>query len=158
MGNAGKNYWQNYGRYDINFTALPPDSNIKGSEQITYVNNSPDTLKFLAIRLIINIHKPGALRYGNARPDYLTDGVKIDAFAINGQTKAWVDNPNTNAWDPVRLEKPLMPHDSIRLAFDWHYQISLESGSEGMIDSTTYFLAYFYPRVSVYDDYNGWDT
>ena len=27
-----------------------------------------------------------------------------------------------------------------------------------MIDSTTYYLAYFYPRVSVYDDYNGWDT
>ena len=27
-----------------------------------------------------------------------------------------------------------------------------------MIDSTTYYLAYFYPRVAVYDDYNGWDT
>ncbi|GAC1705403.1 MAG: hypothetical protein NVS9B7_10730 [Flavisolibacter sp.] len=27
-----------------------------------------------------------------------------------------------------------------------------------MIDSTTYFLAYFYPRVAVYDDYQGWDT
>ena len=26
-----------------------------------------------------------------------------------------------------------------------------------MIDSTTYFLAYFYPRVAVYDDYSGWD-
>ena len=27
-----------------------------------------------------------------------------------------------------------------------------------MIDSTTFYLAYFYPRVAVYDDYNGWDT
>ena len=27
-----------------------------------------------------------------------------------------------------------------------------------MLDSTTFFLAYFYPRVAVYDDYNGWDT
>ena len=27
-----------------------------------------------------------------------------------------------------------------------------------MLDSTTYYLAYFYPRVAVYDDYNGWDT
>ena len=27
-----------------------------------------------------------------------------------------------------------------------------------MIDSTTYYLAYFYPRVAVYDDYDGWDT
>ncbi|PYO50551.1 MAG: aminopeptidase, partial [Gemmatimonadetes bacterium] len=27
-----------------------------------------------------------------------------------------------------------------------------------MLDSTTFFLAYFYPRVAVFDDYNGWDT
>jgi len=27
-----------------------------------------------------------------------------------------------------------------------------------MIDSTTWYLAYFYPRVAVFDDYNGWDT
>jgi hypothetical protein len=26
-----------------------------------------------------------------------------------------------------------------------------------MIDSTSYFLAYFYPRVAVFDDYAGWD-
>ncbi|HEY9195137.1 MAG TPA: M1 family metallopeptidase, partial [Mucilaginibacter sp.] len=58
---------------------------------------------------------------------------------------------------PVSLSKPLMPHDSVKLDIDWHFQISLESGREGMIDSTTYYLAYFYPRVSVYDDYNGWD-
>jgi hypothetical protein len=50
-----------------------------------------------------------------------------------------------------------MPHDSLKLDIDWHFQISLESGREGMIDSTSYYLAYFYPRVAVYDDYNGWD-
>ena len=38
-----------------------------------------------------------------------------------------------------------------------HYEISLQSGREGMIDSTTYFLAYFYPRLAVFDDYAGWD-
>ena len=27
-----------------------------------------------------------------------------------------------------------------------------------MIDSTTYFLAYFYPRIAVYDDISGWDV
>jgi hypothetical protein len=40
----------------------------------------------------------------------------------------------------------------------WHFNASIQSGREGMIDSTTYYLAYFYPRVAVYDDYNGWDT
>jgi hypothetical protein len=32
-----------------------------------------------------------------------------------------------------------------------------KAAAKGMIDSTSYYLAYFYPRVSVYDDYNGWD-
>jgi hypothetical protein len=58
----------------------------------------------------------------------------------------------------VRLSKALLPKDSLRLGFDWHYPISIQSNREGMIDSTTYFLAYFYPRVAVYDDYAGWDV
>jgi hypothetical protein len=44
-GRPGKNYWQNHGHYDITVTAVPPDRNIKGSETITYINNSPDTLR-----------------------------------------------------------------------------------------------------------------
>lgn len=155
-GRPGTHYWQNTGHYNIHVTAAPPDRIIKGTEQITYVNNSPDTLKSVVIKLILNIHQPGAVRYGTAGADYLTPGVQIDAFSENGTSRPWnASGPRT--WRPVRLSRPLFPHDSVRLSFDWHYQISLESGREGRIDSTTFFLAYFYPRVAVYDDYNGWD-
>jgi hypothetical protein len=58
----------------------------------------------------------------------------------------------------VQLPTPLAPKDSVRLAFDWRYDISRLSNREGMLDSTTFYLAYFYPRVAVYDDSNGWDT
>lgn len=155
-GKPGKNYWQNYGRYNITVTALPPNRNIKGSEQITYINNSPDTLKGLNMKLILNIHKPGAARWATAQPDYLTPGIQIDTFLINGQPKK-VNSALATTNQMISLPKPLMPHDSVKLDIAWHYEISLESGREGMIDSTTYYLAYFYPRVSVYDDYNGWD-
>jgi hypothetical protein len=57
----------------------------------------------------------------------------------------------------VTIPKPLMPHDSVKMTIAWHFDASKESGREGQIDSTSYYLAYFYPRVSVYDDYNGWD-
>jgi cell wall-associated NlpC family hydrolase len=155
-GKPGKNYWQNYGRYNITITALPPSRDIKGTEQITYINNSPDTLKSLNMKLILNIHKPGAARMGNAQPDYLTPGVQIDTFLVNGKAKK-VNNAIASTNQMVGLLKPLMPHDSVKLHIAWHFEISKESGREGMIDSTTYYLAYFYPRVSVYDDYNGWD-
>ncbi len=157
-GMPGKKYWQNRGTYAINITAAPPDRIVRGSETISYVNNSPDTLENIVVKLFLNIHKAGAPRDGGANPNYLTSGVKIDAFSENGSKRAWRENPYLFTWQPVRLVTPVKPGDSVQLSFDWHYEISLESGREGMIDSTTYFLAYFYPRVAVYDDYAGWDA
>ena len=157
-GRPGPHYWENHARYVMTVTASPPNRTITGTEQIAYVNNSPAALQHLVIKLFINIHKPGAPREGGASPDYLTSGVHIDRFAVNGQTTQWPDNPRYFTWVPVTLAEPLAPHDTVHLAFDWHYEISKEAGREGMLDSTTYYLAYFYPRVAVYDDYNGWDT
>jgi hypothetical protein len=156
-GRPGPNYWQNTGRYNISVTALPPDRTIRGQESITYFNNSPDTLANPVIRLLLNIHRPGALRLSDASEDYLTSGMHIDTFRVNGALTRWTEPGSHSTWQSFRLTKPLAPHDSVRLFFSWHYQISLESNREGMIDSTTYFLAYFYPRVAVYDDYAGWD-
>jgi Peptidase family M1 domain len=156
-GKPGKNYWQNYGRYNISITATPPSRTIIGSETIIYVNNSPDTLRNPNIKLFLNIHKAGAARDGGTSADYLTSGVHIDSVKANGKKVNWEDNPSVFTNRPLRLPKPLAPRDSVLLSFDWHYDISLESNREGMLDSTSYFLAYFYPRVAVYDDYAGWD-
>ena len=155
-GKPGPRYWQNRGSYTITLSVAPPNRTVTGHEQIVYHNNSPDTLPQIVMRLIVNVHKPGAARANNASPDYLTDGVTVDSFAVNGAPQPW--NNGGFTVQPVRLPTPLLPGDSVRLAFDWHYDMSRRSGREGAIDSTTFFLAYAYPRVSVYDDYNGWDT
>lgn len=156
-GTPGKNYWQNRARYNIHVTATPPNRTIKGTEDVVYINNSPDTLKLLNMKLILNIHRPGAARLGPVGNDYLTPGMQIDTFTVNGESVHW-DNTRRGATnEAVRLSKALLPHDSVKLNIGWHYEISLRSEREGMIDSTTYYLAYFYPRVSVYDDYNKWD-
>jgi hypothetical protein len=156
-GKPGAKYWQNRARYNISITAAPPLSLIKGTETITYINNSPDTLKRLNMKLILNIHRPGSARMGDAGPDYLTSGIQIDTFLIGGQKKAWNNATASSTNQAVGLTKPLMPHDSVLINIAWHFDASKQSGREGQIDSTSYYLAYFYPRVSVYDDYNGWD-
>ncbi len=153
---AGK-YWQNYGRYNITVTASPPNRTIKGTEDITYINNSPDTLRNLVIKLILNIHNPDALRNVEVSDQYLTGGIQIDAVTIGGKTAGWNEPESHLTWQYLSLPGSLKPHDSVKLSFSWHYDISAQSDREGMIDSTTYFLAYFYPRVAVYDDYYGWD-
>ncbi len=157
-GLPGPHYWQNRGRYDITIATMPPDRRVSGTERITYYNDSPDTLRMLVIKLLDNYHKAGAPRDGGASPEFLTSGVHIRSFAVDGKPEAWDNNSRSFTWQPVKLPAALAPHDSVRLAFDWWYDLSRQPGREGEIDSTTFYIAYFYPRVAVYDDYNGWDT
>ena len=84
-GRPGPKYWQNRARYTMTLTASPPNRRVTGTEQIVYVNNSPDTLGRLQMRFIVNIHKPGAARAQNSGEDYITSGVTVDSFAVNGQ-------------------------------------------------------------------------
>ena len=143
--------------YNISITATPPEKTINGYETITYYNNSPDSLKRLVIRLVDNIHKPGAIRNADADSDYITQGITIDEVTINGNKSKWDEDAGNYPWKYLALPATLAPKSSLSLSFKWHFPISKESNREGKIDSTTYFWAYCYPRVSVYDDYNGWD-
>ncbi|NTS39324.1 M1 family metallopeptidase [Flavisolibacter sp. BT320] len=155
-GKPGKAYWQNRGRYTINIKATPPDRIIYGTEDITYVNNSPTELKQILLKLFMNMHRAGAPRAGGSSPEYLTKGVVIDSILVDGKKVRF--NPTTFTNLPLSLPTPLRSNDSVQLSIAWHYEISLAPGREGVIDSTTFFLAYFYPRVAVYDDYRGWDA
>lgn len=156
-GRPGAKYWQNHGRYTIAIATNPPSRTIAGSEKIVYFNDSPDTLNRLVFKFFMNIHKPGATRMGNVGEDYLTSGVHVDTFRLNGVAARW-DDARAFTWAVSGLRAPLLPHDSVTIAFDWHYDLARNAGREGILDSTSQYIAYFYPRVAVYDDYNGWDT
>lgn len=155
-GKPGTHYWQNHGRYDIQVTSAPPSQMINGRETIVYRNNSKDTLKWLAIRLIDNIHKPQASRANYVGADFLSRGMMVDTAKVNGQPVEF--NNNVGTVSQLRLPQALLPGDSVNLYFSWRQELSKESGREGMIAEHTQYLAYFYPRVAVYDDYNGWDV
>lgn len=150
-GKPGKKYWQNHARYSIALTVMPPDNIIRGVEQISYVNESPDTLRSLNMKLIVNVHR------ARAGAD-TSSGLKVDEIMIRGVKAPWDNSEATTTNQPINLMEPLMPHDSIKLDITWHYGLSHRQGRDGVIDSTSFYIAYFYPRVSVYDDYRGWDT
>lgn len=155
-GKPGKKYWQNTGHYTINVAVAPPSKAVTGSETITYINNSPKPVSNIVVKLIMNIHSPGAARQRAAAADYLTTGIHIDQFMENGKEGKFRD-PKSNSFTQVTLAKPVATGDSVQLSFKWHYDLSEESGREGKLDSTSFFLAYFYPRVAVLDDVHGWD-
>jgi hypothetical protein len=155
-GAPGKAYWQNKGRYNIAVQVAPPQKTITGTETIVYTNNSPTTLNRLTIKLIQNIHRPGASRMGAASAEYLTSGTHIDRYTENGVEKP-VRATTQRTFMDIPLTKKLAPGDSVTVTFNWHYDVSNESGREGRLDTTSFFLAYFYPRIAVYDDTHGWD-
>ncbi len=83
--------------------------------------------------------------------------MQIDSFAVNGTAAPFPRGPMVFTSPRVNLPAPLLPGDSVRLAIRWHYDLAKGAGREGVIDSTTFYIAYFYPEVAVYDDYQGWD-
>ncbi len=155
-GKPGKNYWQNSADYNIKISVNPTTRLVSGTEEIVYKNNSPETIESPIIRLTMNIHRPGIGREGSASEDYLSSGITIDQFKENGKVKAW--RPTGETLAGFKLDKSLAPNESVKLSFTWHYTLSKESGREGSTEKTSFFIAYFYPRVAVFDDIDGWDT
>lgn len=161
-GKPGKNYWQNKGDYNIRVDFDPFTTLLKGEERISYFNNSPDTLKEFIIRLYPDLYKKGIERLSHIDEKDLNDGVEIDSFKIeneiisdfNNKEKAYHAGTNLII-TPTQI---ILPHSNIELVIKWHYNVN--TGSQvrtGRVDSTSYFIAYFFPRVAVYDDIDGWD-
>jgi Peptidase family M1 domain len=155
-GKPGKNYWQNYGKYNISLNITPKTRRVDGTEEIIYTNNSPETIESPIIRLTMNTHRPEAAREQDTTADYLSSGIIIDEYKENGQVKEWKNGVSTR--QRVKLTAKLAPKQSVTLSFRWHYILSAQSGREGSLDESSFFIAYFYPRIAVFDDMDGWDT
>jgi hypothetical protein len=155
-GKPGKNYWQNKATYDMMLSVSPETKTVAGAETIAYTNNSPDTLYHVTIRFVNNIHKPQSPRGGYVSKDFLTSGLNISAFAVDGKKYA-IDSKDWGTVANVALKNPIYPGQTSKFDIAWTYPLSKQSGREGQLDSTTFFVAYAFPRISVYDDYNKWD-
>lgn len=162
-GKPGKGYWQNRADYNIAVSFDPATQLLKGKETISYENNSPDTLKEIIIRLYPDLYKNGVARSRPIPEKDLGDGVKIESFRIgeenitnfNNRSKAF----RINTLLYIRPQVKVLPHTKTRVEISWHYKVNTGSPVRtGMVDSTSYFIAYFFPRISVYDDVDGWDN
>lgn len=156
-GNPGENYWQNSADYDINVDFNPTTRLLKGTEEITYFNNSNDTLYEIVFKLYPNIYKKGSPRLMKFEDEDTNEGVNIESMSINNSTvasKNWFINATNMS---VRIQ-PLLPKQSIK--FNIQYSYTLNKGSHmrtGQIDDGAFFIAYFFPRIAVYDDIDGWN-
>lgn len=158
-GQPGPNYWQNRANYVINASLEPKTRRMSGEETITYVNNSPDTLKQIRFKMQHDRYKKGGLRYNDITPSDVDEGVKIEMLSYNGQEIEAKNRPQANTFMQVDLGgKPLAPKSTATLSVRWSYTLPAgeDASRECVCDSTTFFIAYWYPQIAVYDDLNGW--
>ncbi|MCP5063316.1 MAG: M1 family metallopeptidase, partial [Ignavibacteriae bacterium] len=161
-GKPGKNYWQNKSTYEITAEILPDSSYLIGDELVTYYNNSPDTLKYIVIRLYQDILKKGASRDWYINPSGLTEEVKInyllvdlDSVDVSSKSKMVTRN-STNMI--VKLNEFLPPYSKLEIRIGWefsiHEKLKIRMGNYG---NGNMFISYWYPQISVYDDIDKWD-
>lgn len=157
MGNPGKNYWQNRADYSIKINFDPQSRLLDGTVAIDYINNSTDTLKQIWFKLYPNLYKEGVIRGMPILAEDVTNGVKIKTLRIDQRlldsAKFVIDG--TNMIIPVAYVLPKQ-----KIHFDIAYSYTLNKTSHirtGQVDSGAFFIAYFFPRVTVYDDIDGWN-
>ena len=160
-GKPGIVYWQNRADYKININLDPKTLLITGNESIAYTNNSPDSLRSLIFNLFPNMFKKGNMRDCDIDPADESDGLIIDKLSINGKEISVVPENDLLYTEHtllrLRLIKALSPDKKINIDIDWHYTLNRNSHIRtGVVDSTSFFVAYFFPRIAVYDDIDGW--
>ena len=177
-GEPGPMYWQQRADYKIQIKLNEDTRSVKGSETITYTNNSPLTLKYIWLQLDQNIFAKESINNltrpwggGDSSVDFSTlrrqnfmdkfeGGFQELSIKINNKS------PNTNLVGThvrINLEKPLKPGESTSLDIEWAYALVEENavrarnGYETFEDGNDIFLmAQWYPRVTVFSDYEGW--
>jgi hypothetical protein len=179
-GAPGHQYWQQQVDYKINIQLDDKTQTLKGSETISYTNNSPDTLRYLWIQLDQNRMKRdsdnrltstapnkkvtfGGLRRAIQSTEF-DGGNKITQVAgSNGKALHYVINGTMMRVD---LPKPLKAGDDVELNIKWNYKLHEQkvlggrSGYEYFKEDDNYLyeVAGWFPRAAAYYDVMGWQN
>lgn len=160
-GKPGPNYWQNSADYKIEAEFDPVNYLLNGREEITYYNDSPDSLNRIVMRLYPNIFKKGSARDYSILPEAVNDGViiknlSVDGHSINLENKSIFRVMSTVAI--IYLPKAVQSNSSANISIEWSFTLPINFTLRiGVYDTSTFFIGYWYPQIAVYDDINGWD-
>jgi len=177
-GMPGPRYWQQQADYSIDVALDTATHALRGSERITYHNNSPDVLRFLWVQLDQNQASEEHSR-SRAAAGALPERVSPMARRFLGLdpsdagytlTRVQLVRPDGSLVDAryrinntimrVDLEEPLASGGVQAFEIDWHHVVpDAGRGAKELVnDGWLYENAQWFPRMSVYDDVNGWET
>jgi hypothetical protein len=157
-GLPGEKYWQNTSDYKITAEFDPQNHLISGHLTMAYHNQSPDSLNTMVFKLMQNLYQKGASRQMPVNPDMLHDGIKISNLKYEEQDVAESNMSISGTVMNVRLPGYISQNSKAKISMDFVTPVPKKAGlRSGTIDSTSFFIAYWFPQVAVYDDIFGWD-
>lgn len=166
-GRPGPAYWQQRVDYAIE-ASLDPETNVlSGSETIRYENHGPHALPYLWMHLEQNICAPGSIAntldqpplvFGETAFDFSCQGFEggIDLERIEAAGTA-LEHTVHGTTMRIDLPAPLAPGEAIEFDVDWSFRVPEYGAGRMGRNGDLYEVAWWYPRMAVYDDVNGWN-
>ena len=177
--------WQQRIDYKIN-AALNVQTNIvKGTENIVYTNNSPDTLRKIYFHMYWNAFQPNSVmdlrsrelgkttftsRRGTQMQDWdprVRDRIqqlkpeeigyqRISQISIGGKAQQLIDHETILE---VVLTQAILPKSSVSLTLNFEAQVPKQIRRSGRdnAEGVRYSMSQWYPKMVEYD-YQGWNT
>lgn len=162
---AQKPYFQQDVKYEIEVTLDDKKHQLRGLIDITYTNNSPETLEFIYFHLWPNAYKDNStalgvqMRENGSLTSYFADDksrgflTELD-FEVDEKKAVWsldTENPDIAL---VRLAKPLQPGGTALISTPFMLQIPASVSRLGHVGQS-YQFTQWYPKPAVYDR-DGW--
>ena len=165
-------YWQQDIQVKLKAKLDDKEDIIDGEEELTYYNNSPDTLSFVYFHLYQNAFVKGAylenLNLANnykqkfGKYELAGKGTEIEELKSNNEKlKITIDNTIMR----VELNQPILPKSAI--TFKIKFKTYFDGGGDQrrrmqvLKDSwgnKQFKVVHWYPRICVYDRKFGWET
>ncbi len=181
-GAPGPKYWQQRADYNIKCELDEPNFKLKGSETITYYNNSPDVLTYLWLQLDENQHSTvnnSGYQSSSTLPRTITtgqldqlEGQKTDngygelISKITDATGKALKYTINKTMMRVDLPAALKPGQKFVFSIDWSYKIAEKArfGGRGGYEmfpedgNALFTMTQWFPRLCVYSDFQGWQN
>ena len=160
-------YWQQRVHYRIVARLDEGRGTLRANALLTYVNNSPDTLREMYVHQHLNAFRPGSRwsqadeREGRVRfqdladPDFAYERFTAPPTIDNVPVAPEYPGGSDSTVVRFALRRPLPPGDSVFMTFAWEARPSTLPRRQGR-RGRSFDFAQWYPRVAVYDR-GGWE-
>ncbi|MBX2889742.1 MAG: M1 family metallopeptidase [Saprospiraceae bacterium] len=162
--------WQQRADYEMTIDMDAAKNQYRGSQRITYTNNSPDTLHRVFYHLYFNAFQPGSMMDVRSRTIADADGRVADRISkLKANEQGWIkvkslqhDGKPANfkiseTILEVSLPQPILPHSTVLLEMEWDAQVPLQIRRSGRDNNegVRFSMTQWYPKLCEYD-YQGW--